>query len=80
MNLAQIRSAVPGIFKAQTKESQTVLKTEPYLRVVTTPKLYELGCYVRLGGFLGLMVPDFSPVGRAGFRLGRNFAMNVFLL
>jgi len=33
VNLAQIRSAVPGIFKAQTKKSQIVLKTEPYLRV-----------------------------------------------
>ena len=34
VNLAQIRSAVPEIFEAQTKKSQTVLKTEPCLLVV----------------------------------------------
>jgi len=29
VNLTQIRSAVPEIFEAQTKKSQTALKTEP---------------------------------------------------
>jgi len=31
VNLAQTRSVVPKIFEAQTKKSQTALKTEPYL-------------------------------------------------
>ena len=30
VNLAQIRSAIPEIFRTQTKKSQTVLKTESY--------------------------------------------------
>jgi len=39
VNLAQVRSVVPEILEAQTKKnkkSQTVLKTEPYLRAVIT--------------------------------------------
>jgi len=30
MNVAQIRTAVPEIFRTQTKKSQTAPKTEPY--------------------------------------------------
>jgi len=40
VNLAQIHSAVPGTFDAQTKKMKkdTALKTEPYLRAVISKK------------------------------------------
>jgi len=37
VNLAHIRSAVPEIFRTQTKQSQAVPKTEPYAVVGDAP-------------------------------------------